>query len=130
MNYRVVKPFGCAEVGDIFTLREGDDVYTMHFEKADYESRIVRDMMLNENTMQEYIALGIVEEVKEEKTDDKIKKALDTITKLKEIYNHRNNKMQSKYDAGKLPTCQKVEHDTVYFNMMKLLNKIESILNE
>ena len=38
--------------------------------------------------------------------------------------------VEEKYEAGKMPTCQKVEHDTVYFNLMKVLNKFESIINE
>ena len=38
--------------------------------------------------------------------------------------------MQKKYEAGKIPTCQKVEHDTVHFNLMKLLDNIYQIVNE
>ena len=57
-------------------------------------------------------------------------KWFNIIAQLKNTYNQRKNNIEKKYQEGKIQTCVKVEHDTVYFNMMKLLNKLEAIINE
>lgn len=110
MKYKVIKPFGCAEVGDIFAFDKETDSYCMTFENSNENEKVFRQMYVDPNTMWDYLALGIVEQVEDKKVKSPTKAERD--------------------DAGKIPTCQKVEHDTVYFNMMKLLNKFESILNE
>ena len=38
--------------------------------------------------------------------------------------------MMEKYNNQEIPACVKVEAETVYFNMCKLLNKIKEIINE
>ena len=139
MKYKVIKPFGCAEVGDIFAFDKETDSYCMTFENSNENEKVFRQMYVDPNTMWDYLALGIVEQVEDKKVKSPTKAERDdaklalldaTIKELKETYTRRNEKIQKKYNAGKIPTCQKVEHDTVYFNMMKLLNKFESILNE
>lgn len=62
--------------------------------------------------------------------EKKIKQIRTIIAQLKNTYNQRKNNIEKKYQEGKIQTCVKVEHDTVYFNMMKLLNKLEAIINE
>lgn len=91
-----------------------------------------RYVSLSPNAVEEYAKQGFLEAVEEknEASDAKIKKALAEIKRLQNKYNQRKDAVEKKYAEGKMPTCQKVEHDTVYFNLMKVLNKLESIINE
>lgn len=91
-----------------------------------------RYVSLSSNVAEEYAKQGFLEAVEEknEVSDTKIKKLLTEIKRLQNKYNQRKDAVEKKYNEGKMPTCQKVEHDTVYFNLMKVLNKLESIINE
>ena len=91
-----------------------------------------RYVSLSSNVVEEYAKQGFLEAVEEknEVSDTKDKKLLTEIKRLQNKYNQRKDAVEKKYNEGKLPTCQKVEHDTVYFNLMKVLNKLESIINE
>jgi len=91
-----------------------------------------RYVSLSPNAVEEYAKQGFLEAVEEknEASDAKIKKVLTEIKRLQNKYNQRKDAVEKKYAEGKMPTCQKVEHDTVYFNLMKVLNKLESIINE
>lgn len=91
-----------------------------------------RYVSLSSNAVEEYAKQGFLEAVEEksEASDAKIKKVLAEIKRLQNKYNQRKDAVEKKYNEGKMPTCQKVEHDTVYFNLMKVLNKLESIINE
>ena len=91
-----------------------------------------RYVSLSSNAVEEYAKQGFLEAVEEkcEASDAKIKKVLVEIKRLQNKYNQRKDAVEKKYNEGKMPTCQKVEHDTVYFNLMKVLNKLESIINE
>lgn len=91
-----------------------------------------RYVSLSSNAVEEYAKQGFLEAVEEksEASDAKIKRVLAEIKRLQNKYNQRKDAVEKKYNEGKMPTCQKVEHDTVYFNLMKVLNKLESIINE
>lgn len=91
-----------------------------------------RYVSLSSNVVEEYAKQGFLEAVEEknEVSDTKVKKLLTEIKRLQNKYNQRKDAVEKKYNEGKMPTCQKVEHDTVYFNLMKVLNKLESIINE
>lgn len=86
------------------------------------------------DTIEEYAKSGLVEPIEnvtvESNDEKKIKQIRTIIAQLKNTYNQRKNNIEKKYQEGKIQTCVKVEHDTVYFNMMKLLNKLEAIINE
>lgn len=133
-EYKVIKEFGCAKVNDIFSYREDVDAYWMSAE----EDNSSRSMMLSVNYVNGLAEDGFLEELKEAKELNevdmqsimKIEAIKCLIEDLKKKYETRNKRVQSKYDAGKMQTCVKVEHDTVHFNLMKLLNQFEKIVNE
>lgn len=133
-EYKVIKEFGCAKVNDIFSYREDVAAYWMSAE----EDNSSRSMMLSVNYVNSLAEDGFLEELKEEKELNevdmqsimKIEAIKCLIEDLKKKYEARNKRVQSKYDAGKMQTCVKVEHDTVHFNLMKLLNQFEKIVNE
>lgn len=133
-EYKVIKPFGVLKSGDILTL--DNDMYTFSDEKSadaeNYYSQV--SVAISSNIMEEYAKSGLVEPIEnvtvESSDENKIKQIRTIIAQLKNTYNQRKNNIEKKYQEGKIQTCVKVEHDTVYFNMMKLLNKLEAIINE
>lgn len=130
-EYKVIKEFGCAKVNDTFHYDENEAAYCMSVQE-DHGSRY---MMLSVNYINSLVEDGFLEELKELNEVDmqsvmKIEAIKCLIEDLKSKYEARNAKVQKKYDAGKMQTCVKVEHDTVHFNLMKLLNQFEKIVNE
>lgn len=132
-KYIVVKPFGFLRKGDILTL--DGSLYIFSDEKSannnDYYSKV--NVAFSIEMAQQYEKSGLIEAVEEDTNtvaDNKLKKIAKLISTLKNTYDKRNKNIAKSYEDGKIQTCVKVEHDTVYFNMMKLLNKIESIVNE
>ena len=119
-EYKVIKPFGVLKSGDILTLDK--DMYTFSDEKSsdsqNYYSQV--NVAVSCDMIEEYAKSGLVEPIENvtvESNDEKKIRQIRTI-------------IAKKYQEGKIQTCVKVEHDTVYFNMMKLLNKLEAIINE
>lgn len=132
-KYKVIKPFACANVNDFFTYDKETDMYNMSFEHSNEDTYYSKNMSISSKIILNYVSAGLIVPIEEEKVDtnpDKVKKLYTEIKRLQNKYNQRNKVVEEKYEAGKMPTCQKVEHDTVYFNLMKVLNKFESIINE
>lgn len=132
-KYIVVKPFGVLRKGDILTL--DGSLYIFSDEKSadnnDYYSKV--NVAFSIGMAQQYEKSGLIEAVEEDSNtieSNKLKKIAKLISTLKNTYDKRNKSIAKNYEDGKIQTCVKVEHDTVYFNMMKLLNKIENIINE
>ena len=49
---------------------------------------------------------------------------------LLEQYENDHNELVEQYNEGEVPQCVKVEADTVYFNMTKVLKHIQGLINE
>ena len=136
LKYKVINPFASAKAGDVFTRDNETGSYIMKYDTSDVNFSSSRMMCVTENVMRNYAKKGYLKEVevvdteKEQNCKDKIEKLRTFILSLKNTYTQRNEAMQKKYEAGKIPTCQKVEHDTVHFNLMKLLDNIYQIVNE
>lgn len=135
-KYKVINPFASAKAGDIFTRDNETGSYIMKYDTSDVNFSSSRMMCVTENVMRSYAKKGYLKEIEvvdaeEDKNyKEKIDKLKTMILSLKNTYNQRNEVMQKKYNAGKIPTCQKVEHDTVHFNLMKLLDNIYQVVNE
>lgn len=132
-EYKVIKPFGCAEVDDVFSYNKENENFIMSSEKTTDNTYSAKSMVISAKVIDNYTKAGLLSPTKEDKIDnnsDKVKKLYTEIKRLQNKYNQRNKVVEEKYEAGKMPTCQKVEHDAVYFNLMKVLNKFESIINE
>lgn len=63
-------------------------------------------------------------------SDLKLKKIADTIEKLILTYDNDHKNLMEEYNNGNVQTCVKVEAETVYTNLIKVLNKIKEIVNE
>lgn len=58
----------------------------------------------------------------------KLNKLTSTIERLRKIYDDRNIEIGKLYDNNKISFDRKHEHDTVYYNLTKLLNHFSNIL--
>lgn len=132
-EYKVIKPFGCAAVNDVFNYNAENNNFIMSSEKTTDHTYSAKSMCISANVIENYVKSGLITPTQEETSVDpcgKVEALRTEIKRLQNKYNQRNKVVEEKYAAGKMPTCQKVEHDTVYFNLMKVLNKFESIINE
>lgn len=136
-EYKVLQPFSFLQEGDVLKYNNGMYEYEDSTSTDNFHSYV--HVALNKDFIEDCANSGLVEAcTTEDKTIeecncnqcDKLKKISTLISQLKNTYNQRKNNIEKKYNDGKIQTCVKVEHDTVYFNMMKLLDKIESIVNE
>ena len=65
-----------------------------------------------------------------EELSDKLTKIESTIDDLLTKYEEDHKQMNEAYNDQEIPTCVKVEADTVYYNLTKVLNTIKDIINE
>lgn len=136
MKYKVIKEFGIAKKGDILENSAEDPcLFTFEVEKDNsYRSMSISDELLD--TYEEHGFVELVEEdnsTKENKDMEAIDKLCyisDFIDTLLNQYEEDHKEVLEKYNNQEIPTCVKVEADTVYFNLTKVLNKIKDMINE
>lgn len=126
MEYKVIKSFGIAKKGDIFKY----NVDTNTFEMIDENNGFNRYMAIDCNTLEIYEKNGNVIELKHsngylEKT---IKETIEFIDSLLEQYDSDLNETIRKFNNGEVQPCVKLEAETVYYNLTKVLKEIKSKL--
>lgn len=130
-TYKVIKEFGCAQKGDV--LQENEEGLFELNETCDcsdcYSSRTI---CISSDIADSLLSAGFFEEVEEEVECccDKLKEVSDRINELLEQYEKDHDALMTEYNEGNVPQCVKVEADTVYFNMTKVLNHIKDLINE
>lgn len=133
-QYKVVKEFGCAKKGDIFNeSTEGYFEMDSTSECVDMYSN--RNMCISSNIISTLLGAQFIEELKSETEEetfaqDKLTSISNFINEMKKQYEQDHQNLINEYNEGNLPACVKVEADTVYFNMNKVLTKIEDLINE
>ena len=142
-SYKIIKDKGALKAGEFVNWVSKDECFTYEHEDSTdnyYSSITVR---LTPNLINKYLSEGVIVPVNDEynaedepcdccncdKCEAKLKELKRTLASLKNTYNQRAESVRKKYNDDKIPTCVKVEHDTVYFNLMKLIKHIEDILN-
>lgn len=138
-TYKVIKEFDNAKKGDIFTETE-NGTYLMERNTEDnnvsacYESvmRSYVSMELTEAAIAYYVAKGYLLEIKEENENEcnKLTEVADYINKLISTYESDHKAMLESFENGEVQPCVKVEAETVYYNLMKVLNSIKNKINE
>lgn len=128
-QYKVIKEFACAKKGDVFTYNEDSDL----FEFDITSNGRYRTMFINEEIADEFVEEGFLEAFDNEPEmsieEDKLNKVSEMIDEMLDQYELNSKTVQDKYDKGKIPTCVKVEADTVHYNITKVLNKIKEVIN-
>lgn len=123
MKYKVIKDFGSARKGDVL-VEDEDGLLSFFIE----DKGITRVMSMDCETAEEFASEGKLEEIVEPTSDDKIEAAIELIDILLEKYESDYADVMDKYNEGKVQPCVKVEAETVYFNLTKVLNKVKELL--
>lgn len=128
-QYIVTEPFGGLDKGSTFNWNGKDYECISSYADEEYTSHY--EITISQTLIDDYVKSGLLTAVNDSTSiNDKLEKLVKEIDILENKYEQRNKSVEKKYKAGKMQTCQKVEHDTVYFNLMKLLNHFKKIINE
>ena len=129
MKYKVVEDFGSLIKGDI--LEQRGDVYVLE-ERINIDGYTsYRYAEFDKEALDEEINSGRIIIIEDEPVDENAKRLNDTIDLLNELdkkYYEDYNKLMEEYEKGDVPTCLKVEAETVYENLGKLVNAIRKTL--
>ena len=133
-NYKVIKEFASAQKGDMLTYNEDTNLYEFSMTIENDNEKCSRYMCMDEETAEEFVESGnllvIEDEDKEISAIDKLCALSDLIDTLEAQYKKDHDDLVEAYNNQEIPTCVKVEADTVYFNMNQILKKVKEIINE
>lgn len=133
-NYKVIKEFASAQKGDMLTYNEDTNLYEFSMTTENDNEKCSRYMCMDEETAEEFVESGnllvIEDEDKEISAIDKLCALSDLIYTLEAQYKKDHDDIVEAYNNQEIPTCVKVEADTVYFNMNQILKKVKEIINE
>lgn len=133
-NYKVIKEFASAQKGDMLTYNEDTNLYEFSMTTENDNEKCSRYMCMDEETAEEFVESGnllvIEDEDKEIPAIDKLCALSDLIDTLEAQYKKDHDDIVEAYNNQEIPTCVKVEADTVYFNMNQILKKVKEIINE
>jgi hypothetical protein len=139
-EYKVIKPFGCAKIGDIFNFDSDDREFVMEDTKTTKKGTNSRFMSINEEYVDALVKGGNLEPYGSEVTEQE-EETLPTIAELKLIaleafindcktkYESNLDKVRKDFEEGKIQPCLKLESETVNQNLLKLINAIQQILD-
>lgn len=132
-QYKVIKEFGCAQKGDV--LKENEEgLFELSVECDCNDCYSSRSVCISSDIADTLAHAGYLEEAKEMTTvsiaEDKLSEVLNFIEEKIEQYAADHEALTAQYNEGDVPQCVKVEADTVYFNLIKVLNKIKEIIHE
>lgn len=133
-NYKVIKEFASAQKGDMLTYNEDTNLYEFSMTTENDNEKCSRYMCMDEETAEEFVESGnllvIEDKDKEISAIDKLCALSDLIDTLEAQYKKDHDDIVEAYNNQEIPTCVKVEADTVYFNMNQILKKVKEIINE
>ena len=133
-NYKVIKEFASAQKGDMLTYNEDTNLYEFSMTIENDNEKCSRYMCMDEETAEGFVESGnllvIEDEDKEISAIDKLCALSDLVDTLEAQYKKDHDALVEAYNNQEIPTCVKVEADTVYFNMNQILKKVKEIINE
>lgn len=133
-NYKVIKEFASAQKGDMLTYNEDTNLYEFSMTTENDNEKCSRYMCMDEETAEGFVESGnllvIEDEDKEISAIDKLCALSDLVDTLEDQYKKDHDNLVEAYNNQEIPTCVKVEADTVYFNMNQILKKVKEIINE
>ena len=133
-NYKVIKEFASAQKGDMLTYNEDTNLYEFSMTTENDNEKCSRYMCMDEETAEEFVESGnllLIEDENEELSAiDKLCALSDLVDTLEAQYKKDHDALVEAYNNQEIPTCVKVEADTVYFNMNQILKKVKEIINE
>lgn len=140
-GYKVIKDFIFAEKGDVFTKVEDLNLWELQKSEVISDTETYTSMAFDSSTMEELANKDYViwygEEAEENNNEDECECCCDKLEKVKEYvntlidtYTKNYNELIKDYNEGNVQQCVKVEIETVYYNLNKVLNSIKDLLDE
>lgn len=128
--YKVIKAFNDLEKGDVLNRTEDDTFFIEKESQTEFGDKYF-SIELSEETAEilenDGYLLGMNDENEEDSKLEEIKEYIDTLI---DTYTNDFNSMMEAYNEGDIQTCVKVEAETVYHNLIKVLNSIKNKINE
>lgn len=128
--YKVIKAFNDLEKGDVLNRTEDDTFFIEKESQTEFGDKYF-SIELSEETAEilenDGYLLGINDEDEEDSKLEEIKEYVDTLI---DTYTNDFNSVMEAYNEGDIQTCVKVEAETVYHNLIKVLNSIKNKINE
>ena len=130
-TYKVIKEFGCAQKGVVLQENE-EGLFELSVECNCDDCYCSRNICISSDIADTLATAGYLEEFEEEVKCPiaKLNEVLNFVETKIEQYTEDHEALTAQYNEGDVPQCVKVEADTVYFNLIKVLNKIKDIINE
>ena len=132
-TYKVIKEFGCAQKGDMLQENE-EGLFELSVECNCDDCYCSRNICISSDIANTLATAGYLEEFEEVEpicpSEEKLEEVLSFIDEKIEQYEQDHEALVAQYNEGDVPQCVKVEADTVYFNLIKVLNKIKEIIHE
>ena len=140
-GYKVIKDFSFAEKGDVFTKVEDLNLWELQKSEVVSDTETYTSMAFDSSTMEELANKDYViwysKEAEEDDNEDECECYCDKLEKVKEYvntlidtYTKDYNELMKDYNEGNVQQCVKVEAETVYHNLNKVLNSIKDLLDE
>ena len=132
-QYKVIKEFGCAQKGDV--LKENEEgLFELSVECDCADMYCSRSICISADIANTLVSSEYLEEFEECEvtcpSEEKLQKVSKHVDELLERYASDHEALIAQYNEGEVPQCVKVEADTVYFNLIKVLNNIKELINE
>lgn len=122
MEYTFKRDFGFFKENDVLTWDEELNAFTMDVK----DENGFRSAMIDERTADDMYSEGILSVGIE--SNSKIDKTVEFIDTLLDTYAKDYEEMKKKADKGEVQPCVKVEAETVYYNLTKVLTRIKDEL--
>lgn len=139
-GYKVIKEFSFAEKGDVFTEVKDLNLWELQKSETKPEMETYTSMAFDSSTMEELANKDYVIWYSEDENDDnedececccdKLEKVKEYVNTLIDTYTKDYNELMKDYNEGNVQQCVKVEAETVYHNLNKVLNSIKDLLDE
>lgn len=130
--YKVIKAFNDLEKGDVLNRTEDDTFFIEKESQTEFGDKYF-SIELSEETAEilenDGYLLGMNDEDEDEE-DSKLEEIKEYVDTLIDTYTNDFNSMMEAYNEGDIQTCVKVEAETVYHNLIKVLNSIKNKINE
>jgi len=147
-EYKVIKDFGTAKVGDFFDAAYDDDdtntivgykmVSVWEYDGIDFKVSTDRSMDLSVKAAEWYASEGFLESTETVEPETKLcsgevaKGKLEAIEalidELDAKYEAKSQEVAEAFEKAEIPACVKIESDTVHYNLRKLISAIKDII--
>lgn len=133
-TYKVIKPFNNAIKGDIFFCDPDYDETVYQLERNEITDNIQSSvyMEISKDIIDEFVKEGYLLECNDtiNGENNSLNIVLEYVESLINQYSQDYNNMLKSFEDGDIQPCIKVEAETVYYNLNKVLSSIKDKIHE